>query len=207
LGLILNPPADVCLTMQMPLPCYDDLTASLTEAWGRLARGVKDRRSPFHTPVLATIGPDGSPQARTLVLRAADPAARRLRFHTDWRSQKTLALSAHPRVAVHAYCPASKIQLRLSGLATHHAPLTPPARDAYARSQEKSRICYAQKLAPGAQMGAPDEAGQIEGGEENFSVIEIAIDQLEWLYLYAAGHRRAFYQWQGEALTATWRAP
>jgi hypothetical protein len=38
-------------------------------------------------------------------------------------------------------------------------------------------------------------------------VIEITIDQLEWLYLYAAGHRRAFYQWQGEALTATWRAP
>jgi len=193
--------------MQIPLPCYDDLTASLTEAWGRMARGVKDRRSPFHTPVLATIGPDGAPQARTLVLRAADPAARRLRFHTDWRSHKTLALSAHPRVAVHAYCPASKIQLRLSGLATHHAPLTPIAREAYARSQEKSRICYAQKLSPGAQMGAPDEAGQIEGGEENFSVIEITIDQLEWLYLYAAGHRRAFYQWQGEALTATWRAP
>jgi pyridoxine/pyridoxamine 5'-phosphate oxidase len=193
--------------MQMPLPCYDHLDASLTEAWGRLVRGVKDRRSGFHTPVLATIGVDGAPQARTLVLRAADPATRRLRFHTDWRSRKAADLARHPRVAVLAYCAASKIQLRLSGLATHHGPQTEIARAAYARSQEKSKVCYAQALAPAAAMSAPDQAGQMEGGADNFSVIDIQIDQLEWLYLHVAGHRRAQYTWQDGALNATWLAP
>jgi pyridoxamine 5'-phosphate oxidase len=193
--------------MQMPLPCYDDLDASLTEAWGRLVRGVKDRRSAFHTPVLATIGADGAAQMRTLVLRAADPIARRLRFHTDWRSRKAADLACQPRVGVHVYCPASKIQLRLLGLARHHAPDTLIAREAYARSQEKSKICYAQALAPAAPMSGPDQAGQMEGGAENFSVIEIEIDQLEWLYLHAAGHRRALFSWQDGSLSATWLAP
>ena len=193
--------------MQAPLPCYDDLHASLTEGWARLVRGVKDRRSGFHTPVLASLGADGAPQARTLVLRAADPRTRMLRFHTDWRSHKALSLRAHPRVAVHAYCPAAKIQLRLSGLGVHHAPQTEIAREAYARSQEKSKICYAQAQAPGTEMDARDAAGVMPGGEENFSVIEITIDQMEWLYLHASGHRRALFQWRGDALTATWIAP
>ena len=127
--------------MQAPLPCYDDLPATLTEAWARLARGVKDRRSGFHTPVLATIGPDGAPQARTLVLRAVDPQTRQLRFHTDWRSHKALAVAQNPRVAVHAYCVTAKIQLRLTGRAIHHAPNTQIARTAYDRSQEKSKVC------------------------------------------------------------------
>ena len=193
--------------MQIPLPCYDNLEASLAEAWARLARGVKDRRSAFHTPVLASVGADGVPQVRTLVLRAADPVAWRLRFHTDWRSRKTLALAQEPRVAVHAYCPASKIQLRLSGLSIHHAPDTQVSREAYARSQEKSRVCYAQALSPGTQMQGPDDAGRIEGGADHFSVIEIAVERLEWLYLHADGHRRAEYTRTGGALSATWIAP
>ena len=56
-------------------------------------------------------------------------------------------------------------------------------------------------------MSAPDEAGLIAGGEENFSVIDIMIDQLEWLYLHASGHRRALFSWQNDHLTATWLAP
>ena len=154
--------------MQIPLPCYDNLEASLAEAWARLARGVKDRRSAFHTPVLASVGADGVPQVRTLVLRAADPVAWRLRFHT---------------------------------------PDTQVSREAYARSQEKSRVCYAQALSPGTQMQGPDDAGRIEGGADNFSVIEIAVERLEWLYLHADGHRRAEYTRTGGALSATWIAP
>jgi pyridoxamine 5'-phosphate oxidase len=73
--------------MSAPIPSfYDDLDGTLAEAWRLISRGVADRRSPFHHPVVATIGGDGAPQARTVILRACDPAAQRLRFHTDARS-------------------------------------------------------------------------------------------------------------------------
>ena len=66
---------------------HNDLAATLKFAWASVGRGVQDRRSAFHTPVLATQSPDG-PQARVLVLRAADAQARILTFHTDTRSAK-----------------------------------------------------------------------------------------------------------------------
>ena len=193
--------------MQEPLPCYDDLDATLREAWGRLVRGVKDRRSGFHTLVLASLGEDGAPEARTLVLRKVDPVARSVRFHSDWRSRKIASLKRQPRVAVHGYCAASKMQLRLSGVALLHDPQTQVAQEAFARSQEKSQLCYAQAQAPGLELTAPSDVGQMDGGAENFSVIEIAVDRLEWLYLNAQGHRRALFTWQGEALTQNWLAP
>ena len=42
---------------------YNDLDATLGELWRRLARGVADRRSGFHTVQLASIGLDGAPRA------------------------------------------------------------------------------------------------------------------------------------------------
>jgi hypothetical protein len=45
-----------------------------TQAWHRLVRGVHDRHAPARHPTLATVTPDGWPQARTVVLRAADHA-------------------------------------------------------------------------------------------------------------------------------------
>ena len=68
---------------------HNDLPATLKFAWQMIGRGVQDRRSAFHTPVLATQSADG-PQARVLVLRAFDLATRALTFHTDTRSAKLL---------------------------------------------------------------------------------------------------------------------
>jgi pyridoxamine 5'-phosphate oxidase len=66
----------------------DDLSLTLEEAWSRLTGGVRDRRSPFHTPAIATIGLDGRPRMRTVVLRGADAGQGVLRFHTDLRGGK-----------------------------------------------------------------------------------------------------------------------
>jgi pyridoxine/pyridoxamine 5'-phosphate oxidase len=70
------------------LACYDDLEGTLAYAWGLLERGVSDRHSPIHTPTVATIGGDGRPSIRTVVLRDCDLDARMLRFHTDRRAPK-----------------------------------------------------------------------------------------------------------------------
>jgi hypothetical protein len=94
---------------------YNDLDATLGELWRRLARRVADRRSGFHTVQLASIGPDGMPWVRTVVLRGVEAAARRLRVHTDRRSAKFAEPAARPAVEVCAYDPRAKIQLRLRG--------------------------------------------------------------------------------------------
>ena len=65
------------------LACYDDLTASCAYGWSMLERGVKDRKSAFHTPSIATISANGSPTMRTVVLRGCETDAKTLRFHTD----------------------------------------------------------------------------------------------------------------------------
>jgi pyridoxamine 5'-phosphate oxidase len=60
--------------MSAPIPAfYDDIEATLAHALALLVRGVPDRRSPFHHPVVATIGTDGRPRLRTVVLRGFEP--------------------------------------------------------------------------------------------------------------------------------------
>lgn len=81
----------------------DDLDEMLAHAWRQLARGVEDRRSPFHTPSVATIGLDGRPRVRTVVLRGVEPSGARLRVHTDARAGEIAEFDADPRVALHGY--------------------------------------------------------------------------------------------------------
>jgi hypothetical protein len=199
-----------------PLPdWYDDLSGSLNAAWGAMTRGALDRRSAFHHPVIGTIGPDGQPRQRVMILRAVDPEARSLRFHTDIRSEKALEIAADSRVSVLAYDPASKIQLRLSGRATlHHADDI--AEAAWQGSQRMSRACYGTMPGPGSEIRQgnafrlPDTSDEtaLESGRANFAAMLVRIESLEWLYLAYEGHRRAHFAWDaGGKLTARWLAP
>jgi hypothetical protein len=180
----------------------------LAEAFGRLSRGVADRRSPFHTPCLATIGLDGTPEVRTLVLRGFDAQQRLIRLHSDARSRKVASLLQAPRCALHAYDPSAALQLRLSGTAQIHGA-DPVAQAAWRASRESSRKCYAAEPGPGFAVPAPPVAPEdAEAGWPNFRVIMIRFDRLEWLELAARGHRRACFQWPAEgAPEATWLAP
>lgn len=192
---------------------YDDLEGTLAEAWRLLARGVADRRSPFHHPVVASIGSDGAPQARTVILRGADAASRSLRFHTDARSRKISEITADGRVSLHFYDPGAKIQLRLAGLATVHRD-DAVADAAWAGSRVFSRQCYGIAPGPGVPLptgGAftlPDVTDEATApGRAAFTAVVIEVRSLEWLYLAAAGHRRATFDWTDGALAATWLTP
>jgi len=179
----------------------------LADAFGRLARAVADRRSAFHTPTLATVGPDGAPEARTLVLRGFDAEARAVRLHSDARSGKVAALAREPRAQLHLYDAGAKLQLRLSGRATVHLG-DDVADAAWGGSRDFSRMCYAVEPAPGTPVEAPPAAPRdAEGGRANFAVILLRFDLLESLELAAEGHRRARFDWCGGAPHATWLVP
>lgn len=198
--------------MSAPLPpWYDDLAGSLAEAWALLVRGAADRRHPFHTPQVATIGEDGAPSVRTVVLRGAEPGSRTLRFHTDARSRKARELAAEPRIALHAYHPGAKIQLRLSGLATLHRD-DAVAAASWAATRPFSRACYRVAASPGTAAGDPyaalAEAGDgPEAGREAFVAVTVSVTRIEFLFLAAAGHRRALFDWSGGALASRWLVP
>jgi pyridoxine/pyridoxamine 5'-phosphate oxidase len=174
-------------------PWYDDLDGSLAEGWGLLVRGAVDRRSPMHTVAVATVDAEGLPSVRTVVLRAADPSRWRIRFHTDARSRKVAELARRPTVAVLAYHPAAKIQLRLTGRVRVLA-----GRDAapiWAQVTPHGRQCYRVAKAPGEPIASPAEGALLDAdGQDRFRAVEVDVSMIEWLYLAAAGHRRARFR-------------
>ena len=139
-----------------PLSCYDNLEDTLGYAWSLLARGVKDRKSAFHTPTVATIGIDDAPHLRTVVLRGCDVEQKRLRFHTDKRSAKVLEMSAKPNAAIHCYDAGLKIQLRL-GVELKMIDGT-GFDEAWTATRPMSRECYQVTTAPGTPILDPYKA-------------------------------------------------
>jgi pyridoxamine 5'-phosphate oxidase len=200
--------------MTQPAPAfYDDLSETLAESWRLIARGTADRRSAFHHPTIATLGLDGRPQLRTVILRACDAGMRRLRFHTDIRSMKVQEIARDGRVCVHFYDPAAKIQLRLdaTGIVHTNGDVADAAWDA---TRSFSRQCYGIAPGPGTAIDAgesftlPDTSDDNTApGRANFAAVTLDIAALEWLYLAAQGHRRARFQWAGAGLTSQWLAP
>jgi hypothetical protein len=191
-----------------PRPGFaDDLAATLAEAFRLLGRGVADRRHGFHTPTLASIGRDGAPMARTVVLRGFDASARTLRIHTDARSAKCAEILAEPRVALHCYDSAAQVQLRIAATARLHAS-DAVAEAAWAGSRSFSRMCYAAEPAPGTPIAAPLPAPtDPEAGRPHFVAVTLSVLSLEWLWLDAAGHRRARFAFADDGIDASWLAP
>ena len=171
-----------------------------------IGRGVQDRRSAFHAPVLATQGAHG-PQARVLVLRALDLATRTLVFHTDTRSAKIEELKVDPRVALTFYDAARKAQVRINGVATLHSG-NALSHQRWAASRPSSLRCYAGAQ-PGAMSQQPTsglpaqfesrepELAELADVRQYFAVLTIAVQRLEWLHLHSRGQRRASFCWAG----------
>ncbi|HEX4870957.1 MAG TPA: pyridoxamine 5'-phosphate oxidase family protein [Nevskiaceae bacterium] len=188
----------------------EDLGQRLEMAWAWLAQGVQQRHSAAHTPALATVDAQGQPQVRTLVLRAVDAPARRLRLHSDRRSAKWQELSRHPACQLLIYDAGLKRQLRLAGGA-RVAGDSPLADQAWTQSRAMSRRCYQQQAAPGTPAADPVSALRLDEDEhqarDRFGVIEIEIHSLDLLVLAAAGHRRSHHRWTAAGWVSSWVAP
>lgn len=184
----------------------DDVRA---DAFRSLSRGVADRRSAFRSPALGTVGLDGRPVVRTVVLRAFDPQARVLTIHSDVRASKINEIKANPTVSLHVWDPGAQVQVRLDGDATL---LTgEEARPDWARLHAGSRAAYTVRPCPGTALADPAIADADRLDEDaafvNFAALRVRLAGLDWLHLGRDGHRRAVFAWTGGDLIQRWVVP
>jgi pyridoxamine 5'-phosphate oxidase len=185
-----------------PHPWASDLAGLHAEVWQRLTRGIHDRHAPARHPTLATVSPDGRPQARTVVLRAVDKAAGTLDIHTDLRSPKVADLRAAPFAALHVWDASAHLQLRLEAQVTLLTGQDVAA--IWDRVPDASRGAYGSKPAPGQPIAeALDYTKAADPG--CFAVLRLEILMVDALHL-GPNHRRARFDrdtgWEG-----VWLAP
>jgi hypothetical protein len=177
----------------------DSLDAIEAALWRELAAAPRDKAHPWRTPVLATT--DGQiGDARTVVLRAAHRAERRVLVYSDARAAKTAQLTAHPVATLVLWSPALGWQLRLRLACTLHS-------DGLEASSHWERLKltaaaqdYLSALAPGSALNA--DAGA-RGERDHFALIEAEVLSVDWLELHPQGHRRARFDTDG----ARWLQP
>lgn len=179
----------------------------LSKIFAMLTRGVADRKSPLHTPTLATVGIDGSPQTRIIVFRKFLPEVRSLIFHTDSRSPKIEEIRADRRVSWLFYHAGEKMQFRIAGEATIQAKAENALKlKQWQATQAFGRRCYMGEapscVVAEATSGMPAEIEnreptieESEVGFPNFAVISTKISSIDCLELYATGHRRTLFTW------------
>ena len=183
-------------------PWAADLPDLYAQVWTRLVRGVRDRRAPTRHPTLATVTSDGKPQARTVVLRAADKTTGTLDIHTDLQSSKVADLRATTFAALHVWDTGAHLQMRLEATVTI---LTGPDVAAlWAEVPDASRQSYGSLPAPGRPIAhALDYAKQPDA--ESFAVLRMTVQTIDALHL-GAHHRRARFDRDGR-WAGIWLAP
>ncbi|MCA8300500.1 pyridoxamine 5'-phosphate oxidase family protein [Burkholderia seminalis] len=193
-------------------PTSESLAQTYDRLWSCLETGVGARRSPFTMLQAATLGLDGTPKVRTIVLRQVSRADRVLSFHTDARSEKVAELRRDPRFSIVANDLYALVQIRAQGIASICEDEA-QRRAIWASSRPHTLLLYRAPLPPGTPIASPEQA-HIDGtapsgdGYENFCLIHMTVTRIDWLELARTGHRRAVFDLNGESgYEARWIAP
>lgn len=183
---------------------FETLDGLHAHAWQQLGRGVADRAHPARHPTFATLGQDGWPEARTIVLRAADPSAKVLEVHTDLHSSKIASLRANPRAAFHVWIEKQRLQMRLQTTVT--ILQGDEVADQWAKVPDPSRQSYGITPAPGTPI--KDALDYVKSPDPaTFAVLRCQVETMDLVHLGEV-HRRAFWakakgrDWHGQ-----WLAP
>ena len=165
-----------------------------------LTIGVEDRKHTFHTPIFSNNNNDMT-NSRVVVLRNFKHNKMTLIFNTDYRSPKIIELKKNNKTSFVFYDTKIKIQLRIKTLTKIHYN-NDVTLEAWEKTRLFSRKCYLTEKAPSSPTNIPEdgisehlkginpEQKESENGYKNFSVIENFIQEIDWLYLAASGHRR-----------------
>lgn len=193
------------------------LSEVLQASFHQMDDAAINRKSPFHSPVVASIGIEG-PNQRIMVLREFDTENRMLRFHTDIRSPKINELANNEKISILGYDPDNRIQLKLYGIAQIYNE-GDIATEAWLQTDTMGRRCYLCEPGSGAKSSDPisglsedlqsrrPSIEETESGRKNFAVILITFNQLDWMFLSAQGNRAASFKFENEEWSGNWLIP
>nr|WP_283255022.1 pyridoxamine 5'-phosphate oxidase family protein [Marivita sp. GX14005] len=166
--------------------------------WRHLERGEAEPDAAARYPVLATVSPDGAPEARTVVLRRAERDLGVAEIYTDIASHKIASLRAEPRAQLHVWDADSQLQLRLSTRVTllDGAGL----EERWSQLGGESRLSYGAVPDPGVTIPKAD-AYDKRGLFAHFAVLQCRILSIELVHLVTPHKRAVFCEtdgWRGE---------
>lgn len=189
------------------------LTNIFSECWSKLEEGGS-KDSALRNITVCNYAPNGI-NAYTVVLREADASTHTLTFYTDHRSPKVEQLKLNGQVTVILYSDEEKLQLTLKGQAHVHCQ-NELSQQHWKKSGYKGRRSYLAQPSPSTIIEEPaDGLDHIKGkefdehdpaGYENFAVVTITANYLEYLKLNREGNRRAKFtfdengEWLGKWL-------
>ena len=170
---------------------FESLRAQI---WHQLVHATGKREHEWRTPVLASVDADGLPQARTVVLRQADPIVGTLQVYTDSRSPKVADLLEHPDAVLVFWSRSLRWQLR----ARVTVQVQSDGDLVEAAWEEVSRTAAAADyLAPAAPGSVFSLAAQGNHRTHHLAVLLARIEALDWLELSRDGHRRVRFDESG----------
>jgi pyridoxamine 5'-phosphate oxidase len=174
--------------------------------WKCLDKGVNDRLSDYHTFSLAT-SPKNIVEVRTVVLRGYDRKNQSIIFHTNNLTNKISEIQNNPSVGALFYDRKEKVQIRLNGDAVI-SNMDQYCKERWDKMSSQSQECYYQNISPGKNIESPGIVkNKLENKlSENFTVITININKIDWLYLSSAGHTRVKFL-KNDGFTGQWIAP
>ena len=196
---------------------YNGLDKVYSEIWDLLDKGLANRDASFHIPVFIC-GNQNKFDGRIVVLRGVDKIEKKIWFHSDIRSNKIKLLKSNSKSCLIFYDKVEKIQLRIYGITkiNYKNNLT---KSSWKKTEHMSRQCYLGDMAPGSVSSIPTSGltedidnskytiEESEKGYDNFCLVEIFIESIEWLYLAAKGHRRAYFSLKNNLLEKKWLIP
>jgi general stress protein 26 len=154
-----------------------------------LVRAVADRHHAWRTPVVSTVSSDG-PNARCVVLRAAQSTPFCLRFFTDVRSAKVSELQQDARMHWVFWNPKAQLQLRLSTIVALLQE-GDAVDQAWTRVPESARRDYASITGGGVDLGL---------ARQHFTLGVATVRRMEYLHLDRSGHSRGAWAFDAGVL-------
>ena len=197
---------------------YNDLEKTYENIWEQLIIGKSKSKSELHQGYISTFN-NNFPSVRTVVLRHVDKKNNSISFHTDFRSSKIQEIKKNNAITMLFYDHKKKIQIIISGKAEINNQ-NDKSKEAWDNSRSFSKKCYLVELPPGSSSKIPISGYKkeheinlpspeiLEKGYENFTLVEIKINYIEWLYLHRHGHRRAkFLIEDNKVINKCWLTP
>ena len=161
------------------------------QIWKELGRASVDRHHEWRTPVLATVGCDGSPNARTIVLRKVDSNQQTLCFYTDARSAKVSEITKEPKAVLAFWSGRLNWQLRVK-VEISVATDGPEIQALWQRIQQSASAAdYMASASPGTERPEGYSSAQTLSDDHHFALLNAQVLQMDWLELGRGGHRRA----------------